>query len=338
MATKLQQQGVLAKLASLRGLVQRFAFVSMFVMAFALMMLGKAENVMVERARTAITDVATPVLDALSRPMATAADLVAQAREMMDLREQNQRLREENARLRAWHGVATRLAAENEALRDMLNYVPAPRGTFISARVVGDGGGPFVRSALISAGRGHGVGKGQAVVNDEGLIGRVTEVGQRSARLLLLTDFNSRIPVVLETSRDRAILTGDNSPMPQLAFLPPTARPKTGERVVTSGHGGLLPAGLPIGVVAGQRDGIVRIQPFVAFDKLEYVRVIDFGPLPPPEASDADEPIILTPERTLPRVTMGSSEQASPGDDDDEVPPSAEILPTPPAPTTRTQP
>lgn len=331
MATKLQKQGVMAKLATLRGVGQRFAFASLFVLAFALMMLGKAENVLVERTRAAISDIAAPILDGLSRPVATITDLVTQTGEMMNLRDENVRLREENARLRAWHGVATHLVAENEALRGLLHYAPPARGGFISARVVGDGGGPFVRSALISSGARDGISKGLAVLNEEGLVGRVTEVGLRSARLLLLTDFNSRIPVVLESSRDRAILAGDNSPQPQLALLPANARPKIGERVVTSGHGGLLPAGLPVGVVLGARDGQMRVQPFVNWDRLEYVRIVDFGPIPAPEASAADAPVIIERPalKSAPRADQAVGE--TPADNESEAPPPAEPLPSSPA-------
>jgi len=347
MASKLQKPGVMAKLATFRGLAQRFAFLSLFILAFALMMLGKAENVVVERARAGIADIAAPILDALSRPVATVSDFITQTGEMMHLREENMRLREENGRLRAWHGVATHLAAENEALRNLLNYVPPARGGFISARVVGDGGGPFVRSTLINSGARDGVAKGLAALNEEGLVGRVTDVGQRSARILLLTDFNSKIPVMLETSRDRAILAGDNSAQPQLSFLPPNSRPKVGERVVTSGHGGLLPAGLPVGVVLGMRDGQMRVQPFVNWDRLEYVRIVDFGPIPAPEASAADAPVIierpalkpapqvvappvLTPQVVTPAAPAAGDVAES--EDDDGVPPPPETLPNLPPP------
>jgi rod shape-determining protein MreC len=347
MASKIQKPGVMAKLATFRGLAQRFAFLSLFILAFALMMLGKAENVVVERARAGIADIAAPILDALSRPVATVSDFITQTGEMMHLREENMRLREENGRLRAWHGVATHLAAENEALRNLLNYVPPARGGFISARVVGDGGGPFVRSTLINSGARDGVAKGLAALNEEGLVGRVTDVGQRSARILLLTDFNSKIPVMLETSRDRAILAGDNSAQPQLSFLPPNSRPKVGERVVTSGHGGLLPAGLPVGVVLGMRDGQMRVQPFVNWDRLEYVRIVDFGPIPAPEASAADAPVIIerpalkpapqvvAPPVLIPQVVTPAAPAAgdvAESEDDDGVPPPPETLPNLPPP------
>lgn len=289
MAAKLRQQGVTAKLAGLTGLIQRFTILFFVIAAFALMMLGKADAVLVERTRTAIADFAAPILDALSRPAATLDEMVAQVRELGRLRDENARLREEVARLRSWHSVATNLAAENQALREMLNFVPPPRASFVSARVIADGGGPFARSVLVNVGSRDGIGKGQAVVNDAGLIGRVIAVGHRSARVLLLTDFNSRIPVILESTRDRAIVAGDNSPQMQLAFLPLTAGPKIGDRIVTSGHGGHLPAGLPVGVIASTKDGAIRVQPFADWARLEYVRVVDFPPPGPPEAEAVEE-------------------------------------------------
>lgn len=289
MATKLQHEGVVAKLASLKGLLQRFTFLSLVLAAFALMMLGKAETILVERTRTAIADVAAPILDALSRPAASVEGFIAQIKELTQLREENARLREEVSRLHSWHSVATNLAVENQSLREMLNFVPPPRASFVSARVIADGSGPFSRSVLLNVGTRNGIAKGQAVVNDFGLIGRVTEVGQRSARVLLLTDFNSRVPIVFETTRERAILAGDNSVSMRLDFVSPTAKVTAGERIVTSGHGGLLPAGLPVGAVVGGKDGAPRVQPFVDWSRLEYVRVVDYPAPAVPEADSVED-------------------------------------------------
>lgn len=259
-----------------KGMVQRFALLSLVLAAFGLMMLGKAETVLVERMRTGVTDVVAPVLDALSRPVATMTEIADNFRDLTRLRSENVRLRGQIERLNAWHGVARRLEADNLILRELLNFTPEGRATFISARVIADGGGPFVRSVLVNAGARDGLRKGQAVVTGAGLAGRVSETGGRSARVLLLTDLNSRIPVVGEQSRTRAILAGDNSPRLRLVFLPENAKLIPGERIVTSGHGGALPAGLLVGIVAATGEGTVRVEPIVDWDQLEYVRVIDF--------------------------------------------------------------
>jgi rod shape-determining protein MreC len=277
-----------------KGWVQRFAFVLLVAAAVGLMILGKADSRLVERLRTTLTDIAAPVLDVLSRPVASVAELVGEVRELAALRSENGRLREENERLKHWYSVARALEHDNAAFRDLLNFVADPRPTFITARVIGNSGGVFVRTVLLNAGARDGVRNGQAVLNADGLVGRVVETGQRSSRILLLTDLNARIPVVVESSRVPAILAGDNTDRPRLTFMPVNSRVSPGDRVVTSGRGGMLPPGLPIGLVAAVADTIAQVQPFVDWHKLEYVRVLEYtlpGSLPKTHAAGPTGPI-----------------------------------------------
>ena len=258
-------------------LVQRFAFLLLVGTAFALMLLGKAETVLLERTRTVVTDAVAPILDAFARPAATVGDIVGGIEDLIALHGENARLREENARLRRWQVVARQLEAENRNLRALTNAKREPLGSFISGRVIADSSGAYARSLLINAGRRDGVHKGQVAVAGLDVVGRVTEVGERSARILLLTDLNSRLPVVIDSSRERAILVGNNTSRPRLEYLPGEVRLSPGDRIVTSGHGGVFPAGLPVGRVAKITDTGITVAPFVDWDRLEFVRVIDFG-------------------------------------------------------------
>jgi rod shape-determining protein MreC len=268
---------MVGRLATLRLLAQRFAFLTLVLASFALMLLGKADTIVVERLRVLIDDGISPVLQVLSRPASAVAGVVNAVHDLAALRAENVRLAEENARLMHWQTVARELDNENKALRGQLNYTPDPDSAFISARVIGDTGGAFVHSMLISAGGREGVRKGQAVIAGENLVGRVAEVGDRSARILLLTDINSHIPVIIEGTRAKAILSGDNSDRPRLAYLSPNSNAAVGNRIVTSGHGGAFPPGMPVGVIASIQDGIVRVEPFVHRYQLEYVTVVDYG-------------------------------------------------------------
>lgn len=262
--------------APIRSL-QRFAYLGLVVAAFGLMMLGKADVVVVERFRAQVTDTVAPLLDAISRPVATVNDIIAEAREMMDLRAENVQLRKERDRLLQWEAAGRRLEAENQALQRLLNFVPHEARGFISARVIADTGGAFAHSLVLNAGADDEVRRGQAVVSGDGLVGRVVGVGARSSRILLLTDLNSRIPVVTEQSRVRAVLAGNNTSQPVLDHLLPNDTVTVGERVVTSGHGGVFPPGLPVGVIVSVSDSGAVVQPLVATDRLEYVRIIDYG-------------------------------------------------------------
>ena len=263
--------------APLRAMAQRFAFLFLLIAAGGVLLLGKADPRVFDRARMVVTDAFAPVLDALSRPIATGAAIVDQAGYLVDLREQNAALRAENSRLIQWHTAARNLAAENERLRGLLRFVPDNASQFISARVIADTGGTFVRSMLVNAGRRHGVRVGLPVVVGEGLIGRVVDIGQRSSRILLIDDLNSRIPVFVGPDRDRAVLAGDNSLQPKLIYLAGNAQLRQGARIMTSGQGGVFPPGIPVGAVSSIGANGIRVETFVTTSELEYVRIIDYG-------------------------------------------------------------
>ena len=280
---KYSSGSVIRLAAPVRALTQRFAFLLLIVVAFGLMLLGKAETVLVERIRAEVTDFVAPIMGLMSRPVATLTDIVADINELGRLREENARLRLRNERLVEWQAAARKLSAENDRLRQLLRFVPEPNVHFTAARVVADSSGVFVRSIIVAAGARAGIAKGQAVVAGGGLTGRVQAVGDSSARVLLLTDLNSRVPVTLEESRERAILAGDNSARPQIQFLRHVAAIRIGERVVTSGRGGVLPPGLPIGIVSDAGGKGIRVRLFVDPAGLEFVRILDHAQvaLPP---------------------------------------------------------
>lgn len=270
------RSSVLLAAAPFRAYVQRFAFLILVFAAFGLMLLGKAETLVVERVSTSVIDFVAPIMDVMSRPAASLNQAVETVRELAALRTENQELRRRNDRLRAWQEAARRLAEQNASLRAMLDYVPDPPMRFVSARVIGDPGSAFVRSMLINAGTRDGIAKGQAVVTGDGLAGRIVAAGGRSARVLMITDINSRVPVVVESSRERAILAGDNRDTMRLVFLPANAVVSPGDRILTSGHGGVFPPGLLVGRVVSVGDGGIRVRPVVPLDRLEFVRAIDY--------------------------------------------------------------
>jgi len=261
----------------MRSLAQRFAFLLLLGTAVGLLMIGRADPRIFEETRMALIDSTAPVLDALSRPLATASDAVDHVRELTHIRETNAALKAENARLMQWQHAARTLFAENDQLRSLLNYTGEEPVHSVAARVIGDSSGPFIRSLLVNAGTREGVQRGHAAITGAGLLGRVAATGERSSRVLLISDLNSRIPVLIESSRARAVLAGDNSRRPSLTFVTANTSVKIGLRIVTSGHGGMFPTGLPIGVVAEIGETGIRIETFASSDQLEFVRLVDYG-------------------------------------------------------------
>jgi rod shape-determining protein MreC len=260
-----------------RAAAQRLALPFLVIVSAGLIVLGKADILLIERARTELSDALAPVFGVIAQPVNAIASGARRFQDHFTVYEENQRLREENARLLQWQGVAQRLETENEELRQMLHFTPRGVRGYITGRVIANSGGAFLRNVLIDVGERQGVERGQAALGGEGVVGRVTEVGSRASRVLLLTDLNSRVPVVLEDTRERAVLAGDNTSWPRLLYLPEKSAVRVGDHVVTAGSGGIFPPGLPVGAVSSIDGGVVRVEPEAELSRLEYVRIVDFG-------------------------------------------------------------
>jgi rod shape-determining protein MreC len=275
-----------------RAAAQRLTLPFLVFVAGVLTVLGKADILVIDRVRSQVADTVAPVLELVARPVAGAASVVQGVENLIGIYQKNAVLREENQRLLQWQEAARQLAAENAALRNLEKLVPESEASYLSAQVIADSGGAFVRNLLVNAGTREGVARGQAAMTGDGLVGRVAEVGDRTARILLLTDLNSHIPVIVEGSNERALLNGDNSDLPRLVFLASHSELKIGDRILTSGSGGVFPPRLPVGTVASIDGALVRVAPAAELSRLQIVRIVDYGlagmlpqsAVPPPRA------------------------------------------------------
>lgn len=256
---------------------RRLAYLGFALLAFGLVLIGKIDARLIDGIRAFVADISAPALDVVSYPLSLAEDLLEDAEGLIDLREENRRLREENAKLSRLRIAAHQLKQENASLRRLLRFDPGPTVRSISTRVIADTGGLFARSIMVHVGTDHGLKKNLAVLGDSGLVGRVQSIGKRAARVLLITDLNSRIPVAIGDGRLRAVMSGHNAPDPYLEFFTAELEPAPGSLVVTSGDGGMFHPGLPIGVVSVGSDGGWRVQPFTNWDLLDHVRIVDYG-------------------------------------------------------------
>ena len=214
-----------------------------------------------------------------------------------------QQLQRENRDLQQWRELAQRLAERNARYEALLRM---PADSFgegadiehsIAAQLVLDSGGPFTRTLVANAGSDHGVRVGYIAVNENGLIGRVVSVGRRSARVLMVDDYNSRIPVMGEASRVRAVLAGQaNSPpdlythpfemqSPRLDFIVGAQALREGERIITSGDGGLFPRGIPVGEAHRSGDGVWHVALAASQRPIDFVRIVPFVGVDLPETT-----------------------------------------------------
>jgi rod shape-determining protein MreC len=246
----------------------------MMTAALSLMVMSKTEHPAAVKLRTTLNDTAAPVLAVLASPIDALSAVGTWFVNLTALYSENIVLRNQNAELLKWQAMAKDMQQENESLRKLLYVVPQPKRSFISARVVSDVGGPYSHAVLIQSADALAVSKNQAVISERGLVGRVVETGKTSARVLLLTDINSRVPVLLERTREKAILAGSNDGLPSLLYLAVSTQVAIGDRLVTSGDGGVFPAGVPVGIVSANQDGVLKVEPYVQASRLEYVSVV----------------------------------------------------------------
>ncbi len=253
----------------------RVALFALLCLSIALLLFSRAEAPFIEQARGVLYDVTAPVYEVLARPLDWADDVGDSVQGLIDIYGENERLRAENERLREWQHVALSLEARLRRYEELLNVKGSEATPVATARVIADTGGPFVHALIINAGTDDGVAKGQAAVDARGLVGRVIAAGHHASRVLLLEDLNSRIPVVIEPYGVKAILTGTNLGDPRLEFLPVNTTLNPGDRVVTAGDGGLLPPGIPVGVVAGA-PGDLRVTLFADQARVNAVRLLRY--------------------------------------------------------------
>ncbi len=256
---------------------RRFAHVALIIISFSLMFVGKADLLAMRDARMSSNDFLAPAIDFFSAPIRGVETMADGIRTVASLRAENVRLQAENDLLQRWRRRAEILESENQQLRSVTGTVSYENRRLITARAVTAPGGSFAHTVLIAIGDEEGIAAGDPVITSNGLVGIVYDVGRAYARVLMISDINARIPVMLASSSWPGLTMGQNSEYLELAFLPAEARPVIGELVLTSGHGGILPAGLAVGRVEWVDGDYVRVRPAVDFRNLGYVSILIGG-------------------------------------------------------------
>ena len=249
----------------------------LIILSFSLMFLGKADLTALSNLRMSGSEFLAPIVDIISTPIRGVETMIEGVRTVASLRTENVRVQGENDLLKRWRRRAEILESENRQLRSLTGAATVENRIPITARAVTAPGGSFAHTVLISIGSGKGIVRGNPVVTADGLVGIVIDVGVTHARVLMISDINSRIPVILASSSWPGLTVGQNGPFLELLFLPGEAKPKIGELVLTSGHGGVLPNGLAVGRVEKIDGDRIRVSPAVDFRQLSYVSVLVGG-------------------------------------------------------------
>jgi len=247
----------------------------------ALFLIWRLDNPRIEKLRAEVIDAILPKFEWVMAPATALVRITQDFRSYQSLYDQNQELRRELRQMKSWKEAALQLEQENARLLDLNNLQLDPKLTHISSIVLADSGSPFRQSVLVNVGKQDGIQDGWAAMDGLGLVGRISGVGSKTARVLLLTDTASIIPATIQPSGQQALIAGDNTIAPTIEFLENADLVRPGDRVETSGSGGIFPPNLLIGRLALDPSGRLRVRLAADYERLEFLRVLrNFGTEP----------------------------------------------------------
>lgn len=254
--------------------IRRILVGGIVLVLFSIFLLWRIDSPRAERLRAAIVDRVVPSMEWALVPVTKVAGMAEGFQSYARIYEQNQELRRELQQMKAWREAALQLEQENAKLLDLNRVRLDPALTYVTGVVLADSGSPFRQSVLLNVGARDGIRDGWATTDGLGLVGRISGVGNNTSRVILLNDSNSRVPVTIQPSGQRAMLAGDNTPLPPIDFLEDPELVRPGDRVVSSGDGSLFPAGLLVGQLVQGQDGRLRVRLAADYERLEFLRVL----------------------------------------------------------------
>ena len=265
------------RLSQFRIFIRKLLVAALFVSALVFMMLSKADTLILNKISNSLSRGLSPVIQVMQFPAEVVYAIYDKIRDISLVYSENKRLKAENTELLMLKNQVRTLKAENKLLGQMLNYAPPPEATYITAKIVAEEGDGFSHSLIAYSENASQVRKGQVALGAQSVVGRVESVSGSYIRVLLFTDINSKVPVILERNRIRGILSGDNTTVPKLLFTATGADIKEGDVVVTSGVAGVFPTGLPIGVISKITKDAIAVETISDIERLEYVKIVDYG-------------------------------------------------------------
>jgi rod shape-determining protein MreC len=260
-----------------QGPVRRILITVLVVTLATTFLVWRIDSPRVERFRAAFIDRVVPNFDWALVPVTKFVGMVEGFQSYTRIVEQNQELRRELQQMKSWKEAAVQLEQQNAKLLAQNQVRLDPKLTSVSGVVLADSGSPFRQSVLLNVGSRDGIVDGWATMDGLGLVGRISGVGNTTSRVILLTDASSRIPVTIQPSGQRAMLVGDNTATPPIEFLETPEQIRAGDRVVSSGDGGVFPAGLLVGEVENA-GGRLRVRLSADYQRLNFLRVLRSRP------------------------------------------------------------
>ena len=255
-----------------KGTKQKFSLFVLIILSIILIYVETIETKPLNYLRSFVKDIIYRGALVASVPSKGFGNLTDTVKQHVNLYSNYNQLKEENDKLRNNISKTDFLELENTQLRKLIEEQVTSSSNLVSARVMLDKQSPFLNSFIINTGSNKGIKNGMAVLDGKNFIGRIVDVNFFSSRVLLVSDLNSKIPVLIEPSAHHAILSGHGKNKPTLEYLPKKHTIQDGDKVYTSGKEGIFSPGIPIGE-AKVENNLITVLLFSDLNQITFINI-----------------------------------------------------------------
>ena len=250
METSRDDVGIVIRSAFLKkGAQQKLSLFALTIISIILIFAETIQTKPLDYLRSITKDIIYRGSVLISSPAVGVKIIGNSVKNHINLFNEYEELKRENTKLKEEAYDPNYIIYENTQLRKLLGDQNSSKQNLVSARVMIDKQSVYLNSFVINSGSNRKIKKGTAVLDGKNFIGRIVDVNFFSSRILLVTDLNSKIPVIILPTGDQAILSGRGTEQPLLDFLPENHGIQIGDKVYTSGKEGIFSPGIPIGEV-----------------------------------------------------------------------------------------
>ena len=274
MSTSRDDFGIAIRSALLqRGAKQKFSLFVLILLSLSIFVLDISELKPIKILRSLLNDGVYRISAISSSPIKFSGTVKDFFITHIFVYKENQKLKTELEELRNKDFRTSYLQTANKRLQDIIQLEKKSAFITITAKVILDKNSPYLNSVIINRGSSSRIKLGMPVLSEGNLVGRVVEVNFLSARILLLNDLNSKIPVMISPKGSQAILSGHGEDKPKLEYLPEKFELSDKNLVFTSGKDGIFFEGIPVGNVIFE-DNKIKVKLFSDPNQVSFVNVI----------------------------------------------------------------
>jgi len=256
-----------------KGTRQKFSLFTLLIISILVLFLEHFKSGPINTFRSVTKDIIFKGSFFISEPFVYIKKNYYNFREHLQMYDEYTKLKNNKYSLDVLRNENEFYKSENKRLKKLIDEKNVYSSEFLLSKILLDQQSPYLKSVIINKGFNHGIKLGVAVKEKYYFVGKIINVNYLTSRILLASDLNSKIPVIIEPNGVNAILSGQgHNDYAELDFLPKLKKIKEGDIVYTSGIDGIIPQAIPIGKVFAE-DEKLFVEFFVDFNQLKYVKV-----------------------------------------------------------------